>query len=523
MKVKKVLYIVHESGLGGANRSLIDYLHVVDKLVCPIVVLPSNGPAEVRLRQLGIRYFVIPFKNGYGRIGEYSERDIACNFIDNYEAAKQLASVVELEGIDIIHSNSSVINVGAMASAMTNVPHIWHVREFMEEDFGWEHWDKDLKKRLLSCTSEVVSISDAVRIDFEGKYGFESCRIYDGIDVKCTDKNLKQDNNSFLFAGSISENKGQMDAVLAMNELVKSGGDAKLYIIGNGNAQVKWVIKRFIKYNGLEKNIELIAYCDDLSEWRERCAFSITGSKMEALGRVTVEAMADGLIPIGTDMGGTAELIGEDGGRGFLYEYGNYYQLAQKMISAINLSTEDKRAITFRMKKYVKDTFCTNEYARKLNEVYDRIALKDVKNDERLELHKYLKERYLSLRTKYTPKVGDERNYSILRKQIKQKLTIIIEYCKENDIKKVAIYGMGDVGCALYDAFDVNGIRIVGVMDRSQKYLGIVVNVIKLGDDLKDVDCVFVTTIKDELKMVEQLRQTYSVRVFGVLSLCEGK
>ena len=57
------------------------------------------------------------------------------------------------------------------------------------------------------------------------KYKLGSCKIYDGIDVKCADGDSESDNNEFLFAGGISENKGQMDAVLAVNVLAKRGVD----------------------------------------------------------------------------------------------------------------------------------------------------------------------------------------------------------------------------------------------------------------------------------------------------------
>ena len=122
----------------------------------------------------------------------------------------------------------------------------------------------------------------------------------------------------------------------------------------------------------------------------------------------------------------------------------------------------------------------------------------------------------------YTHQPSAGGNYSILREQIKQNLIKIIEFCKDNCIGKAVIYGMGDVGCTLYDAFEDSGIGIVGVMDRSQKYLGLVTNVINLGEDLKDADCIFVTTIKDEHKIVEQLRLLYSIRSIGVLSLIKG-
>ena len=522
-KIIKVLFIVHESSLGGATWSLVDYINVKDKRILPFIILPEGGQVENIVRKIGVKYFIIPFKNGFGKIDNYTDEDVSSNFINNYRAAIKITEIVKQERIDIIHSNSSVIDVGAMVSAIANIPHVWHIREFMEEDFNWEYWDKNLKNRLFCCTNELISVSDSVRDAFEAKYGFKSHRIYDGIAaVNSENGELKiAKSNEFLFAGRISENKGQMDAVLAVKVLVEKGIDVKLYIIGNGNGQIKWVIDRFIKDNRLENNIEVIPYCEDLSIWRKRCSFSITGSKMEALGRVTVEAMACGIIPIGTDTGGTGELIGKDGDRGFLYEYGNYEQLANKMIDAMYLSLDDRCAILSRMQRYVEDSFRLDEYAQRLYELYTRVELEDEKSAKREVLRKYLEERYSSLDMDYISKDSDERDYSTLRKRIQQDLAYIVKYCKDNSIETAIIYGMGYVGCALYDVFEANNIKVVGVMDRSQKYLGLVTTVINPGDDVQDADCIFITIIKDDHKIVEYMRQIYSIRIISVLALFE--
>ena len=52
---------------------------------------------------------------------------------------------------------------------------------------------------------------------------------------------------------------------------------------------------------------------------------------MEALGRVTLEAMLAVNMVIGTYTGGTLELIGENQERGYLYKQGNYRDLAKVM------------------------------------------------------------------------------------------------------------------------------------------------------------------------------------------------
>ena len=508
--------------MGGATHSLYDYLAAIGDSIIPLVVLPATGLAERKMSDLGIECYIIPFKNGYGRIGNHTSHDAGINYLDNYSAAVKIAELVKKEKIDIIHSNSIVVNVGAMAAVIANVPHVWHVREFLEEDFGCELWDKELKINLLSTANRIISISDCVKVKFKAKYGLESIHIYDGIsvnDMKKTDED--RHNNEFLFAGALSENKGQIDAVRAVNELIKREIDVKLYIIGDGAAKYRWILNRYIEINDLSDNIEMLPYNDDLSYWRNRCEFAIIGSKMEALGRVTVEAMASGILPIGTDSGGTAELIGADGYRGLLYKFGNYIQLAEKMMYAMNLSEEDKLNMSLRAKDFAGEQFIADKYAWKIYDVYENVISEDDKTDNRKIILETLKRRY-DIASSTSVETGKSKNYSMIRTEIKKNLDKVTRFCKENNITKVMIYGMGDIGCTLYDILEDNNIEIVGVMDRDSKYLDLVTNIIDVENKIENVDCIFVSLIKDEQDVLENLKSVYNKKVIGVVSFIKN-
>ena len=53
----------------------------------------------------------------------------------NLPEAYRIRKKVQSLNIDIIHSNSSVINFGAYLSKALGIPHVWHFREYGEE-FG---------------------------------------------------------------------------------------------------------------------------------------------------------------------------------------------------------------------------------------------------------------------------------------------------------------------------------------------------------------------------------------------------
>jgi len=79
--------------------------------------------------------------------------------------------------------------------------------------------------------------------------------------------------------------------------------------------------------------VDLLDYADDLSEFYGSGHALLMCSRHEALGRVTIEAMAHGLPVIGRAEGGTLEVI-EDGSTGLLYDKGPE-ELAVRMLQLI--------------------------------------------------------------------------------------------------------------------------------------------------------------------------------------------
>ena len=55
----------------------------------------------------------------------------------NKMTAYKIARYLKDLHVDIIHINCSVTCVGAKVADMLDIPHIWHIREYNVEDFGW--------------------------------------------------------------------------------------------------------------------------------------------------------------------------------------------------------------------------------------------------------------------------------------------------------------------------------------------------------------------------------------------------
>lgn len=530
-----VIYIFHESGMGGAVQSLLDMLAAAQERLNPIVIIPGCGIVEERLQQMNIVYYVIPYQSDYGGIGVHTQAEVDSAFNDNYRAALELQEIIKQEKIQLIHSNSSANSVGAMAALIAGIPHIWHIREFLEEDFDCEFLDKDLKRELFQCADKLISISDCVKNAYRHKYGIDSEHIYDGLEVErfIMDESPDRKENCFLFAGGLSRQKGQLEAIKAVNELVKSGINVQLYIVGEGNEQYKWILKQYIRIYGLGQYVHIDKFKKDLREYRKMCRYSITASRMEALGRVTIEAMLAGCIVIGGNTGGTAEIIGKDSARGYLYRQGDYRNLAEVMRYAMEHSSDHIR-IQQAAQTYALENFNSEKYIEKVIEVYKGVLQgeyrQDVhtKNNVLVKLqNRYIRRNEILMNTYNAGKSDKTRE---LQATIQRWLNVKLEkkhfdrVLRQRQIHSIAIYGMSYLGWCLYTELENSETEVSYIIDRAMRDGDEIFKVRHLGENLPRVDAVIVTVLGDTRNLCNLIREQYEYTVLTIqqiLDWCE--
>src|SRR4029078_11970517 len=92
-------------------------------------------------------------------------------------ASIRLARFISKEGVEIVHSNTSAVIVGAIAAVMARVPHVWHVREIISRP---KFLSQGMKWLIPKLSTRVVCISEPVRkhLHPDSKKGSV---IYDGI------------------------------------------------------------------------------------------------------------------------------------------------------------------------------------------------------------------------------------------------------------------------------------------------------------------------------------------------------
>lgn len=378
-----ILFIAHERNLGGASKSLVTLAEELQgRGNHVLVVVPfKSGQVYSKLKELNIPVYKIFF--GWWMVPSYWNIffKIAMQILHAAEGipAAKIAWVAKREGIQIIHSNSSTIDIGAIAAKMANLPHIWHFREFGMPDYQLEYLTGRKKsfEFVHKYGGKIIFISKNLREYYSKEIPDRICQIiYNGIpETFLNPKDYKTNSQKtiFLISGNLHRNKGQDIALLAAKLLKDKGySNFELWIAGKASSlrdsrKYEKELKEFTRKNLLD-SCKFLGFVSDMKTLRNKADVELVCSNREAFGRVTVEAMMAGNPVIGSDTGANLELI-KDKETGRIFKNKDAADLAEKMKwfmdEAVWISQCGKNAYS-----YSKENFLSCINVENIMEVY---------------------------------------------------------------------------------------------------------------------------------------------------------
>ena len=333
----RVLFITSNSMMYGANLALLTLIKYLrdDYDVKPVVLLNSEGDLTNELARLQIPFRISYYTMSVVRKGNFPFiLRVIVKKIIRYPTYRRALSIIKNSQFDLIHSNSSVCDLGYYMSRWIGIPHVWHIREHGEDDYGLysiNNYRKAIRMytEAAACVSISESISEVMRSMDEG---ISVRQIMDGIDIpKAYRKKYLNDTTvRFVIVGLICKSKGQETVIRAAKRLKDSKVlNYVISFIGGGEERYIDELKKTVADSGLKEKVLFLGYRDDVENLLRHQDIGITASRKEAFGRVTVEYMANYMPVIGTAEGETKYLI--KGGNGFLYQYEDAEQLANHM------------------------------------------------------------------------------------------------------------------------------------------------------------------------------------------------
>lgn len=311
----KVLFVSHESGKNGSSISMLTLVQILQDIYKweIEVLLPYPSTMEKALKARDIAYISLFYYPDFRTIGKKIKWKEIIKETVNFLAVQKLKRRLKEKKYDYIISNSSAVDIGARAAKELNIKHVYYIREFMEEDFGFEYRKKIRMKKLLETSTKVVFISQAIAKKYTLLYKLKSYKvIYNGVskDDYYIERHeiLEQSTLKMIQIGTLCEAKGTKESV----EFIESARrivDCHLTLVGNSSEDYLEDLNTYILQNSLESNVTIIPYMDNILTALEQADILLMNSRSEGFGRVTVEGMISGLLVVGRDAAGTSELI----------------------------------------------------------------------------------------------------------------------------------------------------------------------------------------------------------------------
>lgn len=337
-----------EKKMCGSHISLYNLLiELIQLNVTPYVVASEEWDFTERVSRLGISTLIVPFYEEfiylYDRITSYTPS----NQLQIVEAIEKISNYFLKNDVELIHINSLLCGlIGAKVARNINIPYIIHIREFLRDDFGVEYKDKIVSDELIKKADCLIAISKSVQNYLLDRYPSAKVKlIYNGVNYNDYSRpnhvKLKNKVTKIAIIGRVTPAKKQLDAVKAVERVIEQIKDKRivLEIVGFNVYELTGYESEIINYvndHNLRDNIHLFSYKEkeEIFDLLADCDIGLICSKKEAFGRVTVEYMLSHLFVIGSDSGGTHELI-SNGFSGLLYKEGSIEELSNAIIWAI--------------------------------------------------------------------------------------------------------------------------------------------------------------------------------------------
>ena len=166
-----ILYILHSTyPLGGASKSFLTLIKgVQEQGHTPIVVAPDKEGVAITLRQMGVEVITIPFRtNTYPDLRNAKEAilflpRLVARRILIHKAVNTVYNLVKSKKIAMIHSNVSVVDVGERVAKRLGIPHIYHIREYADVDFGLHYFPSSKTFHKQLAANYAICITKAIQ------------------------------------------------------------------------------------------------------------------------------------------------------------------------------------------------------------------------------------------------------------------------------------------------------------------------------------------------------------------------
>lgn len=369
--MKNILFLHSSAELYGSDRSLLNLVRGLDKKKYQLfVILPCDGPLAEEIKKIkGVNVFLFP-------VAVLRRKNLSISGMYRYckdyrESCKFLKKFIDEHKIDIVETNTSVVFPGAVMAKKMKKESIWHIREIISNKF-----ENRIISFMMNRYADVIVANSKATAEAL-KVRQEKIRVvYNAVEFDNTNKPKKIGSRVIVgMAGRINRWKGQQLFVDAAKEVHKKYGKVAFLIAGDaykGEDYIKEALEEKIKVEGLEGSVKLLGRVEKMSEFYDELdIFVLPSVRPEPFGLVIVEAMGRGIPVVATRHGGPMEII-RDGENGFLVDYNNAKEMAERIAKLIE-DSETYQSISEKGMKEARKKYTIGAMVGNMEKIYDEV------------------------------------------------------------------------------------------------------------------------------------------------------
>lgn len=387
MRKTKILHIITRFCAGGAREVVLKIVDNLDRERFDVTLI--TGPEDMLTGDggiLNVRMIVIP----------QLVRNI--NPIKDFIAFLRLYFFMRRERFDMVHTHTSKAGIiGRTAALLNNVPIIFHMPH--GSIFHSVYYGKfrlfifsRIEKIAALYTDKIIVGSDNERDDFVNNgigagdkyiiipYYFIRDRFNDvRVDRRAKRKELNVPEGALLLANiaRLVPEKGHLFCLDAFKQVLAEVHNAVLLIVGEG--RLKGDIERKIAELGLERNVILTGFREDIPEILSAVDISLHTSLWEGTPLTIVEAMSSGKAVVATAVGGIPEMI-SDGVNGILVRPQDADELARWIIR-LSKDRELLANLGRKAKECARMKFNPKHVIEEINNLYGAFLKRKISDD----------------------------------------------------------------------------------------------------------------------------------------------
>ena len=320
--MKKILFMIPNLSVGGAEKVLVNLVNNMDKSKFDITVqtLFSGGVNEQFLKP-HIKYktyYKKQFKGNSHYFKLFSPKHLYKKFIkEHYDI---IVSYLEGPTARIISgcTDEKAKLVSWIHVQQENVKIACHsFRNYREAQNCYNKYDRTI------CVSEYVKKDFTEIFDFKNTINVlyntnETAEIMELSKDSLEDNVFNNDEVNICVVGKVAKRKGCDRVVNIQKRLIAEGEHTHIYFLGNGPDES--FVREFIKENNIESTVTLLGYQTNPYKYIKNSDLFICASLAEGFSTAATEALILGTPVVTVDVSGMKEMLGENNEFGIVTE-----------------------------------------------------------------------------------------------------------------------------------------------------------------------------------------------------------